>query len=89
MKLGKNYELSVCAGNFFYSTPREDLYHLDQYRSFEVCIIDDKTSELVTKEIYPNEMDEVLAYRSKEEINDIIRDVFELDTKRNIKNHEA
>lgn len=71
-KIGDNV-LSVFAGKMAYSRPKHDLYNPEDYTAFEVAIIEDSTSELITREIFPNELENVLAYRTPEEIDDIIK----------------
>lgn len=84
MKLGR-YTLSVIAGTYYYSTPRADLHKIEDYTAFEVAVMDNATGNLVTQDIYPDEMDSVLAYRLKTDINDIIRDVLEFNSGFNLK----
>jgi hypothetical protein len=71
-KIGDNV-LSLFAGKMAYSRPRHDLYNPQDYTAFEVAIIEDSTSELITKEIFPDELDSVLSYQTPEEIDKIIK----------------
>ena len=71
-KIGENV-LSLFAGKMAYSKPRHDLYNPKDYTAFEVAIIEDSTSELITKEIFPDEMDSVLSYQTPEDIDKIIK----------------
>lgn len=74
LELG-DYTLSVVAAKHAYSQPREYLMHVEDYSKFEVAVI--RKGEFVTREIFPNELDDVLAYQTKEEINHIIKQIAE------------
>ena len=70
-KIGDNI-LSVFAGKMAYSRPKHDLYNPEDYTAFEVAIFND-SNEVITREIFPNELENVLAYRTPEEIDEIIK----------------
>lgn len=74
LKLG-DYTLSVVAAKYAYSQPRETLQNVEDYSKFEVAVI--KKGGFATRDIFPNELDDALAYQSREEINDIIKQVSE------------
>ena len=63
LMLDNGIELSIVAGKGMYSTPREDLGSPDLYSSFEVAIFDKKG----------NMVDDVLGWKSKEDINILIQ----------------
>lgn len=65
--------ISVLAGKMAYSRPRHDLYNPEDYTAFEVAIFDGSHSKLITREVFPNELEDVLAYRTPEEIDKIIK----------------
>ena len=71
-KIGDNV-LSLFAGKMAYSRPRHDLYNPKDYTAFEIAIIEDSTSELITKEFFPDEVDGVLSYKTPEDIDKIIK----------------
>ena len=63
LMLDNGIELSIVAGKGMYSTPREDLGSPDLYSSFEVAIFDQEG----------NMVDDVLGWKSKEDINILIQ----------------
>ena len=65
--------LSVFAGKMAYCKPKHDLFNLRDYNAFEVAIFDGSHSKLITREVFPNELEDVLAYRTPEEIDEIIK----------------
>jgi hypothetical protein len=68
--------LSVQASESHYCSPREDLDSEDKYSSFEVAIID-KENNFVTAEFILDALDSVIGWQSKEEINEIIKEILE------------
>ena len=60
--------ISVQAGSFHYSTPREDLTSSDDFVSFEVAMWDED-GEWVTKDFVPDAGDDVLGWQDRDEIN--------------------
>ena len=76
LKLG-DYTLSVVASEYAYSKPRAYLMHVEDYSKFEVAVMGQK--DFATKEIFPNEMDDVISYQTREEINDIIKSVIDYE----------
>jgi hypothetical protein len=62
LNLKGGFELSVVAGEFHYSTPRENLGSPDLHSSFEVAIFDNDG----------NFIDEVLGWQSREDINSLL-----------------
>lgn len=75
----ENYTLSVIAAKHAYSTPREYLQNVEDYSKFEVAVIGKEDFD--TRKIFPFEFDDVFAYKSREEINDIIKTVTEHEKK--------
>tara|TARA_R110000803_G_scaffold89567_2_gene156793 strand:- start:558 stop:860 length:303 start_codon:yes stop_codon:yes gene_type:complete len=59
--------ISVQAGSFIYSTPRENLTSSDQFSSFEVAIADED-GEWLTKDFTDCD-DDVLGWQDRDEIN--------------------
>ena len=64
------YRLSVTAGEMMYCDPQEDLDDVEGYNNFEVAELDD--NGFATRKFVPGLDDDVLAYVSRDEINDII-----------------
>jgi hypothetical protein len=64
--------ISVVAGEYAYSTPRSSGDNPDVFSSFEIAILNDR-GDFVTKNIFPDEIDDVIGWKSREEINDIIK----------------
>lgn len=60
--------ISVQAGNFNYSTPKEDLTSPDDFSTFEVTLMD-VNSNFITKDFTPNASDDVLGWQDRGEIN--------------------
>ena len=73
------YTLSVLAADHAYSQPRAYLMRVEDYSKFEIAVL--KNDEFVTREVFPNELDDVMAYQSREEIDDIIKEIEKHDTK--------
>ena len=63
--------VSVQAGAFVYSTPREDLLDSTMYSSFEVAVFD-KDGRFVTDNFMDN-VDEVSGWTSKEQIDELLK----------------
>jgi hypothetical protein len=67
--------VSIQAGNFVYSTPREDLLDSSQYSSFEVAIFD-KEGRYVTEKFIEDCSDgEVSGWTPKERIEQLLEDL--------------
>ena len=64
--------ISVQAGSGIYSTPKENLTSSDEYSSFEVAMWDEDR-EWVTKDFVSDAGDDVLGWKSRDEINDLIQ----------------
>ena len=64
--------ISVKASLFAYSLPRENLSSADKYSSFEVAVWD-KDGEWVTRDFMFDYHDDVLGWKSRDEINDLIQ----------------
>jgi hypothetical protein len=60
--------ISVQAGSGIYSTPKENLTSPDQFSSFEVAMWDEDR-EWVTKDFVSDAGDDVLGWKSRDEIN--------------------
>lgn len=67
----KDVTVSVQAGAFVYSTPREDLLDSTMYSSFEVAVFD-KDGRFVTNNFMDN-VDEVSGWTSKEQIDELLK----------------
>tara|TARA_Y100000385_G_scaffold4337_1_gene4770 strand:- start:5006 stop:5284 length:279 start_codon:yes stop_codon:yes gene_type:complete len=67
----KDVTVSVQAGAFVYSTPREDLLDSTMYSSFEVAVFD-KDGRFVTDNFMDN-VDEVSGWTSKEQIDELLK----------------
>ena len=66
--------ISVVAGKFNYCTPREDS-PVNGWSSFEVAIFDSE-GNFVTKKICEDECGNVLGWKSREDINDLITKMY-------------
>ena len=62
------FELSVIAGEFAYSTPRENNTDPDFFSEFEIAIFNDD-GEFVTKDFLPGHDDDVLGWQNRGQIN--------------------
>lgn len=69
-----NLTLSVIAGQFAYSQPRETLESVDGYSRYEAAVMDDD-GHLMTSKIRTRLMDEVIGYMTPEEINELIKEI--------------
>ena len=67
-KFDNGFEISVIAGEFAYSTPRENSTDPDFFDKFEVAIFNDE-GEFVTKQFVPDLNDDVLGWQSRGQIN--------------------
>jgi|TARA_B100000768_G_scaffold144287_1_gene136767 hypothetical protein len=67
----KDVTVSVQAGAFVYSTPREDLLDSTMYSSFEVAVFD-KDGRFITENFMDN-VDEVSGWTSKEQIDELLK----------------
>ena len=70
-KFDNGFEISVQAGSFNYSTPRENLKSPDDFVSFEVAVFG-PNDDFVTKEFVPNHNDDVLGWQDRDQINDLM-----------------
>lgn len=68
------YELSVVAGAFAYSTPREDLDSADGYEAFEIAVFD-QDGEFVTNQFGFG--DDVQGWLSRKEIDELMKTISE------------
>jgi hypothetical protein len=69
MKFDNGFEISVQAGSFAYSTPREDKDSPDDFASFEVAVFGPPTGDFVTKDFVPDLEDDVLGWQDRGQIN--------------------
>jgi hypothetical protein len=65
------WKISVSAGEFPYSYPRENFGNPEGYSSFEVAVIDNN-DDFATKRITDSD-DDVLGWMSRDEINELIQ----------------
>lgn len=73
--LGNNIQLSVVAGEFPYSTPRENLSDPYSYSKYEIAIFRDGE---FTKDFFdPDHNDDVMGWVDKTEIESIIKKILE------------
>ena len=67
-KFDNGFELSVIAGEFAYSTPRENNTDPDFFSEFEVAVFD--SDGYFTREFFPEDHpDDVLGWQSRGQIN--------------------
>lgn len=69
MKFDNGFEISVQAGSFNYSTPREDKDSPDDFVSFEVAVFGPPNGDFVTKNFVPNHDDDILGWQDRGQIN--------------------
>jgi hypothetical protein len=67
-KFDNGFEISVIAGEFAYSTPREDKDSPDDFDKFEVAIFNDE-GEFVTSDFVLDLDDDVLGWQNRGQIN--------------------
>jgi hypothetical protein len=72
MQFDNGFTISVQAGSFAYSTPREDMDSPDDFTTFEIAIFGPPSGDFVTKEFMPELDDDVLGWQSREQINTIM-----------------
>ena len=70
----KDIVVSIQAGKFVYSNPREDLLDSSQYTSFEVAVFD-KEGRFITEKFIEGCGDEVSGWTSKERIEQLLEDL--------------
>lgn len=70
-KFDNGFELSVIAGEFAYSTPRENNIDPDHFSEFEVAVFDDEGK--FTRKFFPEDHDDdVLGWQTRADINTIM-----------------
>jgi hypothetical protein len=67
-KFDNGFEISVIAGEFAYSSPREQNPDPDFFSEFEIAIFNDD-GEFVTKDFLPGHYDDVLGWQNRGQIN--------------------
>lgn len=67
-KFDNGFELSVIAGEFAYSTPRENSLDPDFFSEFEIAIFNDE-GEFVTQDFFPDADDDVMGWQDRGQIN--------------------
>lgn len=70
-KFDNGFEISVIAGQFAYSTPRENSLDPDFFSAFEVAIFNDE-GEFVTQDFFQDINDDVMGWQSRADINTIM-----------------
>ena len=65
------FSISVIAGQFAYSTPREDNSDPDFFSDFEVAVFA-PNGDWATRDFLPESKDDVLGWRSRTEINTLM-----------------
>lgn len=70
-KFDNGFELSVVAGEFAYSTPREQNPDPDFFSEFEVAVFNDEGK--FTREFFPEDHnDDVMGWQSRADINTLM-----------------
>ena len=64
--------ISVQAGRFNYSTPREDLTSPNDFTSFEVAVLESPNGDLITTDFVPDAGDDVLGWQDRAQINELM-----------------
>ena len=70
-KFDNGFEMSVIAGQFAYSTPRENSLDPDFFSAFEVAIFNDE-GEFVTQDFFQDINDDVMGWQTRADINTIM-----------------
>jgi len=70
-KFDNGFEISVIAGQFAYSTPRENSLDPDFFDKFEVAVFNDK-GEFVTQDFFQDINDDVMGWQTRADINTIM-----------------
>lgn len=70
-KFDNGFEVSIIAGEFAYSTPRENNTDPDFFSTFEVAILNEE-GEFVTKDFFPDTEDDVIGWRTRTDIDNIM-----------------
>jgi hypothetical protein len=70
-KFDNGFEISVQAGSFNYSTPRENLKSPDDFTSFEIAVFG-PNGDFVTKDFVLGLDDDVLGWQNRGQINDLM-----------------
>ena len=70
-KFDNGFEISVIAGQFAYSTPRENNLDPDFFDKFEVAIFNDE-GKFVTQDFFQDINDDVMGWQSRADINTIM-----------------
>ena len=69
MNFDNGFTISVQAGSFAYSTPREDKDSPDDFASFEIAVFGPPNGDFVTKQFVPDLNDDVLGWQDRGQIN--------------------
>ena len=70
-KFDNGFELSVIAGEFAYSTPRENNLDPDFFSEFEVAVFNDEGK--FTQEFFPEDhCDDVMGWQTRADINTLM-----------------
>lgn len=64
-------KISVIAGEFAYSTPKDYLYDVKEYLNFEYAIFNED-GNFITRDFVDGIMDDVVGYATREEIESVI-----------------
>ena len=70
-RFDNGFELSVIAGEFAYSTPRENNTNPDFFSAFEVAVFNDD-GEFVTKDFFQDIEDDVMGWQTRADINTLM-----------------
>ena len=70
-KFDNGFEISVIAGEFAYSTPRENSLDPDFFSAFEVAIFNDE-GKFVTRDFFQDIEDDVMGWQTRADINTIM-----------------
>ena len=70
-KFDNGFEISVIAGEFAYSTPRENSLDPDFFSEFEVAILNDE-GKFATQHFFQDIEDDVMGWQTRADINTIM-----------------
>lgn len=73
------HTLSVIAGSGFYSQPRENLTTPTDFDAFEVAVFA-PNGDWATQVFFPDLHDDVIGWQTKDEINELIQKITDLES---------
>ena len=69
-----DFRLSILGGSGFYSNPRENLKDPEDFSAFEIAVFN-SNGDWATEVFFPHELDDVIGWQSREDINELIEKI--------------